>query len=231
MHLVREGGRARGDRIKARLQGRQQIHQRLGVPDDARVGLQQVDDVLALQELPQRGAALGLHQILQPAVFRQGGEFDHSRRRQHRQLALGRQCLAQIERFAIDGDRCGRRCTRGRQDGLNQVRRLPGPDAQRVARLVRQGRVFQRQHDVPDFLVGLCAVEHRLSEQFGRERTLSAPARFGLLVAIRWFGGSRFRSDGATRRQLGLERGPELLPEALEGSGEVAVGVDPVGQA
>jgi len=51
VYLVRESGHARGDRIEAGLQGRQQIHNLLCVPYDTGIGLQQVDDVLVLQEL------------------------------------------------------------------------------------------------------------------------------------------------------------------------------------
>src|SRR5207244_11003379 len=58
-----------------------------------------------------------------------------------------------------------------------------------------------------------------------------ASARLAPRSPARRLGPGRFRGGGSTRRPLGLQRAPELLPEAIERLGDVAVGVDPVGQA
>ena len=209
VRLVADRFLARRDRIEARRERTQRLHEVLRRPLARAMTLQHVDDLQVLRAVLRRRVLVpGRSASASPASPRAPRVLGEERPRQARDLAPGREPLAQRAPTCRRVRRSRRRRGRSAASTASTTsRRIFVPDAERVARLYVQARALERDLDVPHVL-GRAAAGDALVGERPRRRT----AARGCTAARPATGRSRVTvADGCGCPMLSRAAGDELL--------------------
>ena len=224
VRLLAHGLAARGDRVQPRREWPQGLNEPTGVPA-RRVPAQQVGELQILEHAAELLAVRGVQHRGERRHARALRMLNEEGPREAGQLPSRRQPFAERLRLTIG---CNRFCaveTRCREHLIDDQRGILVPHPERIARLVRQTRAFERQLDVTHVLGRVAPGDALIGEHRRGIRLLAG-------VLGRGRHGTQSRDGGDGRRAERLARlAHDLFEPRRREPLVVEIAIDPFQQA